>query len=287
MSITVFGSTGFIGRHLVEQLRTDHRCEIVAVSQRDVDLTAPNGGEQCAPFVSAGATAIVCSGVKRQFGDTLPLFEQNMQMAAALCEMVMRQRPRRVIYLSSAAVYGEENENLEITEQTSVDPRSLYGLAKFTTERLLERAARDAGTELVNIRPALVYGYGDSSKGYGPAGFCESILRGEPVTLWGDGSELREFLYVKDLARAISALVVRPFTGVLNPASGVSRTYRECATLLLAAAGRMDQVQERARSRPKIDNRYRPQLVSAVLPEFRFTPLESGLAEMYSESRNV
>ena len=279
----ILGNTGFIGAAIERELRKalpgwTH----TGVSRADCDLTAQEQAGRLVPLFTPTTVLIVCSGIKRQFGDTTEIFERNMQMVLNLSRVLERSPVRRIIYLSSAAVYGEERENTAIRESTPIDPGSLYGVAKFASERVLQRTASTIGSTLAVLRPPLVYGKGDSSKGYGPAGFEESILGSREISLWGDGSERREFLYLKDLARIVCALTPMRWSGVLNPVSGNSRTYRDCATIIRELLAGSGSIVERPRSKPKVDHVFDPSEIRSTLPEFHFTSLEDGLREMLS-----
>jgi len=286
MSLVVLGSSGFIGSEILRNAKASFGSAACrGYSRSDFDLTTAGSLETLLGFWNSNTTLVVCSGIKRQFGDSLEIFEQNMRITLNLCQAIAENKPKRLIYFSSAAVYGEEINDLFINEETRISPQSLYGVGKFSTERLLERTAKDAGIPLVILRPTLVYGVGDGSKGYGPAGFYESILKQNEVLLWGDGSELREFLYVKDLARITVQLVNHDFVGILNPASGFSCSYRECAEIMIKQIDSRAYISEKPRSRPKVDNSYHSSLFHSLFPNFQFTSLEVGLGEMIHEQQ--
>jgi UDP-glucose 4-epimerase len=79
---------------------------------------------------------VLAAAVKKQFGDTLEAHRQNMAIIENVCRLLEAYPVRRVIFMSSAAVYGEETENTDISELTPVNPTSFYGINKYTGERL-------------------------------------------------------------------------------------------------------------------------------------------------------
>src|SRR5256885_1807933 len=80
-------------------------------------------------------------------------------------------------------------------------------------------------TSLLILRPALVYGPEEPGYYYGPSGFLQKARAGAPITLWGDGSELREFLFIDDVVDVTTRLLCGGACGVLNVVSGASYTY--------------------------------------------------------------
>jgi UDP-glucose 4-epimerase len=223
----------------------------------------------------------MCAAVKRQLGDSLEIFRQNLHIVENVCEILQKRPIRKVVYFSSAAVYGEDIHNLTITEETPVQPRSFYGVAKYASERLLWKVMSSSKTSsLAVLRPPLVYGVGDESEGYGPAGFLARLFRNEEIVLWGDGSELREFLYVKDVARIVYELAYNDFDGVLNPVSGISYSFVSVLNLLATITGRIPEIVQRKRTKGKVDNVFSGELFERTFPDFRFTALEEGLRAM-------
>jgi UDP-glucose 4-epimerase len=193
---------------------------------------------------------------------------------------VVTARPvARVAFMSSAAVYGEETHNTSIRESTQVNPTSYYGIAKFTAECLLKKALSFApAPSLVCFRPPLVYGPGDRGKTYGPAGFCASIHEGTPITLWGDGSEQREFLFIDDLCRMIRHVTLGDFQGSVNLVSGKSHSFQDVIECLRSISPAPFEVNRRDRSKRQVDNAFDATLIHSLLPpDFAFTPLEEGV----------
>ena len=106
----------------------------------------------------------------------------------------------RFLFVSSAEVYGEDLNDLLITEETQIAPTSYYGMAKYASELIIKKSLIDyPNTSYMILRPALVYGPGEEGSFYGPSGFMKAAVKNEEILLWGNGSELREFVYIDDL----------------------------------------------------------------------------------------
>jgi UDP-glucose 4-epimerase len=135
------------------------------------------------------------------------------------------------------------------------------------------------------LRPPLVYGAGDTSRGYGPAGFVWSALNRESVTLWGDGSELRSLLFIDDLVRIASRLTLEGCQGVVNLA-GPSASFREILDLLSDLVPGGVASCSRPRTKAKTDNAYHIELLQRLNPGLCFTPLAEGLRLTLQQLRN-
>lgn len=281
MNLVILGHSGFIGHHITDcfnSLFPD--IEIIGLSRPEIDLCDRESTKQVIRHLSPDTTVIMLAAIKKQFGDRIEIYQQNMSMIENICEMVQQRPLRQFVYFSSAAVYGEDIHNKQITESIPVNPRSFYGIAKFTSERLLSKTFQSESTPLAILRPPLIYGSGDASKGYGPSYFLDNLMDGKEIIIWGDGSELREFLYVKDIARIVYDVVQSKFNGVLNPANGNSHSFYSVLNMLISMTGKTPKIKYGERTKNKVDNCYSNILFRKSFPEFHFTSLESGLSEM-------
>lgn len=283
--MVILGHSGFIGSHLERLISKSAKWDVIGRSLPDIDLTNPEHASRLLPFLRPESTLVLAAAVKRQFGDTLEAFRQNMAIVENVCRLLEAYPVNRVIFMSSAAVYGEETENTSISEQTPVNPTSYYGINKYAAERLLKKACTaNQQTSLVCLRPPLVYGPGDQGRTYGPSGFSAAALEGTPIALWGDGTELREFIYIEDLCRLIKFLADNEFEGELNVVSGIPYCFADVVTALKKKLPGLE-VNTRPRSRQKANNAFDARKIKSLLPaNFRFTSLEGGLAQILDQS---
>jgi UDP-glucose 4-epimerase len=288
--VVVLGHSGFVGQHLMRlfQARLPKDVAVVGRSWPAVDLTQDSSLEILAADLDPQTVLVVCAGIKRQWGDTLEIFQQNLKLAVNLHRLLKQAPVRRVLFFSSAAVYGEELNNLAITEETPVEPTSLYGLAKYASEGLLRQAVRggEGAPALVILRPALIYGPGDQSSGYGPSGFVRSALVGEPIVLWGDGSERRGFMFVADVAEVVWRLAFHDFAGIVNLTGPESCSFRDVLDCVGRHASHPLEVTSRPRSKPQVDHVFMSARLQALCPDLAFTPLEKGIGLTYSVARD-
>ena len=207
--IIIFGDSGYIGGSLKNTLNDQYPdIETLGFSFPEVDLTKNNDALQLGKYVIPGTIIVMCSGIKKQYGDSLEIFEKNLKMVINVCKNLLSDNLLRFLFVSSAEVYGEDLNDLFITEETQVAPTSYYGMAKRTSELIIKKSLKKySNTSYVILRPALVFGPGEEGGFYGPSGFVKAAVKNEEIVLWGDGSELREFVYIHDLIFVFISLI--------------------------------------------------------------------------------
>ncbi len=289
ISVVVLGHNGFVGRNLMAYLSMAFpRATITGRSLPETDLTRPMDVDALADLFTPDTVVIMCSGIKKQHGDTIQTFEQNMAMAINVCRLLQRRPVKRVLFFSTADVYGEEYQNSIINEETPVRPSSYYGAAKYASECILRRtiSAATVSGSLVILRMPFIYGPGDHEGIYGPLGFLKAALERASITLWGDGEELREFLYVRDLCRVVADLLLLAGDDLVLVASGVSHTFREVVEIVRSLVPHSIEVTSRPRTKGKVDNLFANHHLRELLPSFTFTGLAEGIRETLEAVRH-
>jgi UDP-glucose 4-epimerase len=284
--IVVLGHSGFIGTRLCRALaRRYPDAEVMGLSLGRLDLTSDGASSLLKEYFDGSTAVVMLAGIKKQLGDSIDICERNLAMASAVCRAIKAKPVRRVLFFSSAEVYGETTDEIAVTERTPVRPTSYYGIAKFASEGLFRKAVD--GIPLVILRPPLVYGPGEPAASYGPTGFARSAVRGEPIIMWGDGTERRDFLYVDDLVNITCELAASNVSGVVNVATGRSSTFRDVIDGLERILGRPVAVASRPRTRPSVDQAYVNARLVRLLPEMRFTSLDEGLERLVMAERSA
>jgi len=277
--ILILGHTGFVGNHLERYFRHfSPEVEIVGRSLPDMDLTKEKEVFGLSDLLSLETAVIMCAAIKRQFGDNLDTFLQNLMMAINLSRLLEKHSVRRFIFFSSTAVYGEDVHNTDITEKTPVSPTSYYGMAKYTSERIFSKVIGQLkDCSFLILRPALIYGPSDESVTYGPAGFIKAALRKEQITLWGDGAEMREFIFIEDIVKIVYRLTFSEYDGVLNIVSGKSYSFKYAIKIISSLFPYELKLSTKERTKAKVDNEFNNAHFIHLLKDFSFTNLEEGI----------
>jgi UDP-glucuronate decarboxylase len=135
---------------------------------------------------------------------------------------------QKFVFASSAAVYGT-NENLPLTEHADVNPISPYGLNKWLGEEYCKKWSEMYNLDTLCFRFSNVYGPKQNSKGEGGviSIFVNNVIKNLPLTVFGDGTQTRDFIYVEDVAEAIYRSVLSDITGVFNLSSNQQVSINE------------------------------------------------------------
>ena len=226
MRVFITGGAGFIGSHLIERLLaagntvrvldnlstgkrenlpTHPQLEFVLGDIRDRDLVSESArGMDVIVHLAAVAS------VQASVDDPTGTHETNFDGTLHLLEAARKEKIRRFLYASSAAVYGD-NTRIPLTEEETPNPLSPYAADKLAGEYYLRFYHAKFGIGTTAFRFFNIFGpRQDPSSPYSGviSIFIERVSRGEPVTLFGDGRQTRDFVYVGDLA----GLLVRALT---------------------------------------------------------------------------
>jgi len=268
--VVILGHTGFIGKHLENFFKKKYP-EVIGKSLPDFDLT--KDFDSLKDIFDTKTAVIMCSAIKKDHGDNIDNFSINVNMVVNVCKILETNPVKNFVYFSSAAVYGEDIHNLQISEKTAINPTSYYGMAKYVSERLLWEVSKN---NLIIMRPPVIYGPGDKPC-YGPSGFVNAALNNETVTLWGDGTEKREFIFIEDIVQLIDKLIINNYNGELNLASGKSSTFKEIIDIVSSLTNSNIEVNSRERTKDKVDNVFDNSELLKIFPGFTFTPLMDGI----------
>lgn len=191
---------------------------------------------------------------------------------------------RRLVYSSSSATFGEAQE-LPIDEAHPQAPASFYALSKLTAERYARLAAELWGVPAVSLRYFNVFGLPMEESEYTGviSIFFHRLLSGEPLVIYGDGEQLRDFVHVGDVVQAnlLAARHGRP-GGVYNIGTGVSTSIRQLAEAAIEITGRTAEVVYREPRAGEVRESLAD--ISLARSELGYQPrfdLRRGLSEMW------
>jgi UDP-glucose 4-epimerase len=270
--VLVLGAAGFLAQRLAHHFQ-GRPIECRPVGSREVDLTERYAVEKLRGIIRAGDSMVVTSALTPEHGRDRTTFLKNVSMVENLCAVAAEMA--QVVYVGSDSVYDVRCEC--VSEDSRCEPADLYGLSHLVRERLLRDAC--PGERLAIIRPCAIYGAGDTHNSYGPNRFLRSALADGKITLFGQGEERRDHVYVDDVCRIILACLLHRSAGVLNAVSGTAVTFAELARSVVDAVGRHVEI-ETAPRRVAVTHRwFDTAALRSAFPDFRATSLETGIRE--------
>jgi UDP-glucose 4-epimerase len=303
MRALVTGGAGFIGSHLVDAL-LDCGSEVAVVDhlrhsprpwlgealRRGAQLHVADVrdlGSVREAFAAARPEVVfhlaAQADVRRSVADPAHDAQVNVAGTVSVLEAAREVGTRRVVLASTAAAYGDP-ERLPTTEDAPIAPLSPYGTSKAAAEWYLAQYTRLHGISTLALRMANVYG--PRQDPHGEAGviaiFCGLAAKGEPVTVFGDGRQTRDYVYVGDVVRAWLAAADSDVLGALNVSTGAE-------TSLLDVVRELDLDYEHAPGRAGeiIRSCLDPSASEAALGWRAQVPLDEGLGRTLGAVSNV
>ena len=222
--LVVLGATGFVGSHVVARARRAGWA-VVELSSRDVDLSDPSSSLALAAALEDGDTVVHAAAVvpSRNAADV----SRNLLMTQAVVDALAGIAVAQLVVVSSDAVYGSESG--VVTETSACSPDSLHGAMSLAREMVCAEVATPV---LTLIRPAAIYGDGDTHNSYGPNRFARQVLESGEITVFGAGEATRDHVTVADVADVIVRAIQARQAGIVNVASGQSISFADLAALV-------------------------------------------------------
>ncbi|SDJ26614.1 NAD-dependent epimerase/dehydratase family protein [Salimicrobium halophilum] len=247
MKVLITGGAGFIGSHIAEELlEAGYEVVIVDLLITGKKTNIPLGArfykrdireklddifqkEQPDYVIHQAAQVSVGASMKEPVYDS----RTNVVGTVNLLQACVTYKVKKFVFASSAAVYGNP-EYLPIDENHSVSPLSFYGLSKWTAEMYIRRFSDIYGLSYTILRYANVYGMRQDTQGEAGviAIFTDELLHGRSPVVFGDGGQTRDFIFVKDVARANRLALEAGDGETINVGSGSRVSLIELIRLL-------------------------------------------------------
>lgn len=284
--ILLTGASGFIGKHLLKGLIEKFgRDRILALTSKPLpdcpyllhnnyvfspDMFTENSYSESIETVIHAGAFIPKSSRER---DDWKLCTQNISNTQCLLDARL-PRLNRIIHLSSVDLYAKADI---ISENTAVEPGSLYGQSKWYTEKMLGAWALANGKISQILRLGHVYGPGEEAYQKIIPVTMKNIIAGNPVEIWGDGNELRAFIYIDDVVAAIiETLSFKQSVEPLNLVSGNSISIKNLVNKIITISGKKVNVQTKpaaSKTRDLVFDNSKIKMYTGLTE----TPLELGL----------
>jgi len=296
MRILVTGGAGFIGANFVQHVLAEHaEDELVTFDlltyAGNLANLEPVMGERRHRFVRgdiADAAAVTAaldgieavvhfaaeSHVDRSISDASDFLRTNVVGTQVLLDAARAAGVRRFVQVSTDEVYGSLGPSGAFTEESPLRPNSPYAASKAGADLLVRAAQRTHGLDAVITR---------CSNNYGPYQFPEKLiplfvtnaLADQPLPLYGDGCQVRDWIHVADHCRALDLVLRRGRSGeIYNIGGGNERRNVDVAHLILKTLGKPESLLRSVADRPGHDRRYAID-AAKILGELGWKPRET------------
>lgn len=296
MRIIVTGGAGFIGKHLVKLLI--EKGDVVTIFDNfsnaekssvsylvnmgakiiEGDITKlediTDATKEHDVVVHLAAKISVEESIKNP-SETFNINVNGTRNVLIACE---KNRVKKLIVASSAAVYGESSPEIKLTEDSKTNPISPYGESKVMMEHEIREFIAKHDINCVILRFFNIYGVEQSPEYAGViTKFIKRIAMNKPLEIFGDGMQTRDFVSIKDVISSIYDAIENGKNGTYNIASGKVVTIKELAEFMISLSGKdLEIIYSDAK---KGDIRFSQADISLAKKELRYLP-KYGLEEI-------
>lgn len=301
MNVAVVGANGFIGRHLTETLARDKDIRLFLFGRSDagsfgsrfpyakIDLYDPEKIK--AAFAGMDVVYYLISESIPSSSWEKPLLEveRNLVPFITFMETVARQGIKKAVFVSSAGtIYGASSQ--KVNENSDKKPFSPYGITKITMEYYLNYFEVKYGMHYDVYRVSNVYGSGqDTSRGLGIINtFLEKIITEKRIQIFGDGQNIRNYIYVNDVAELLGMSVRSDLntSGIYNLSSNDTLSINQLVSIIQGVVDEEFGIEYRDtrqsdNSAIYLDN----SKILQARPGFKFSAIEEGILKTYTAMR--
>ena len=260
MKILITGGAGFIGSHLVEHfqgvaseivvldnLRSGYLHNLKGLEHTYVQgcITDRAMVDSLMPGTDAVFHLAAMVSAPESMANPIECARINITGLLNVMESAAQHKVRKFIHASSAAIYGD-NPVVPKIESMLPEPKSPYAITKLDGEYYLNMFHREGRIQTASLRFFNVFGpRQDPNSAYAAAVpiFIQKALAGEPITIYGDGEQTRDFISVKDVVAALNHAATSPnMHGTYNVGYGNSMTINQLAKEIIRLTGSSSQI---------------------------------------------
>ncbi len=228
--IGLVGGSGFIGKWFRDMYTNN--AELVEISRKNGTISEYSTEQlKKALYGCDSAVIFAAKKVSQNEKQSLALYEDNVKTLENALIACTDLGIKNIVYLSSRCVYSN-SQNSPVSESGEIAPINYYGISKYTGELLCGYYNRTLGTNIKILRLSQVIG--NDKNGYLISRYTESAADGKPLLVYGNSVGKRDYIYVKDVCRAIwLSLQKYALCGVYNIGSGIGTTNAELAKAVI------------------------------------------------------
>jgi len=209
-------------------------------------------------------------------------FDVNCLGTMTVLEYSMRKNVKKIIFASTGgAIIG--NQSPPVTEETFPRPISPYGASKLACESYIHAFSKSYGLDYCSLRFTNIYGPNSLHKESVVAHFIKKVIKNEGITIYGDGKQTRDYIFVKDIAEIVIKSIDSKFNGVYQLGSGVGTSLNELISHIKQASNSEIQINFESKRAGEIDDTWADiskATSSGLIGEL--TPIQEGIKQTYN-----
>ena len=270
--IVLIGSNGFIGSQIKNKLSEK---KLINLNSKNMNLFKKKSINKVAHKFK-NSIIIYSAGKKRTRGDTYVNFQTNIDFFFNLLHFLSINKPKKVIFLSSIEVYGDYKGSKKIDEKTEVKPKTLYSLAKLIQEQALKFFAAKHKFDYLILRLPGIYGK-DLENSSIVNKLILSLDKKHTFILKSSGDELRDYVFVKDVANFINHVIKKNVKNLtINLVTGEPLKLKKIINLIEKNFNKkLFIIKKKINSFSEINLNFQNKLVKRICPKFKFTSLNN------------
>lgn len=308
MNILFIGGAGFIGSNLIKRLLNESGYKIYVLEPQfanisrienipvkifrgelmDVDLLESIIASNNIDMVVHLVSTLIPGSCYEDFIDE---YQNVIFPSIRLMEICCRYDVKFVYFSSGGTVYGERKSYNPFKEDEELKPISYYGWSKQMMENSILFKNRTQGLKYIIIRPSNPFGHGQNL--FGKQGLIAvslgKIISDQPVEVWGNGSAVRDYIYIDDLSDALTKLIqddkIQNVT--INLGSGVGYSVNDILAFLKIVSGKDFEIKYVEARNVDVSNMILNIDKLKSLIEFRTTPILDGMKAFYEECMEI
>jgi dTDP-glucose 4,6-dehydratase len=277
MKILVTGGCGFIGSNFIHYILKNTGNEIINLDgltysgnpdnlkdvEKNENYRFVHGRIEDKNLVSElvrGAECLVNfaaeSHVDRSILDPMPFFVTNIEGTAVLLEACRHSNIKKFVHISTDEVYGELGESGKFVESLPLLPNSPYSASKACADLIIRAYHETYGLPAATARPSNNYGYYQYPEKFIPLTIT-NLLEDKPVPVYGEGKNIRDWIFVEDCCAGIAAILERGKPGEVYNVGGESEKRNiDIVRMILKLLGKDESYIKFVKDRPRHDYRY-------------------------------
>ncbi len=222
--VIILGGNGFVSSRVLDFLKKK-KILIKNYSRKNLDLSKKITSNKLKKIIKKNDYVFFAAA--KAPVKNMEMLIYNLKILKIISNGIEYKKIKKFIYLSSDAVYTDTKKKID--EFSATEPKSLHGIMHLLREDYFKNCYKD---KVCIVRPTLIYGPDDPHSGYGPNKFIRDIKNKKKINIFGKGEELRDHIFIDDVAKLITKFILNNFFGIINLATGRVTSFQKIAYIV-------------------------------------------------------